>query len=105
MHDPAPINRDIARLSSALWAAVTALGGRPAFELCEELGAAATELRRGQLAGGRRAFAERIAQLDDDALEDVARAYALGCHLMNVAEERGRLRTLRGRGDQSPDGL
>jgi len=72
---------------------------------CDELAAAATALRRGELPGGRRAFAERIAMLDDDSLEVVARASALWCNLMNTAEERARLATLHRRGDRSPDGL
>jgi hypothetical protein len=55
--------------------------------------------------GGRRAFAERFTKFSDDDLEDVARPYALWCHLMNTAEERQRLRTLRARGEHAPDGL
>ena len=105
MHDPAQVDRDIERLSGALWSAVTTLGGADSLALCRELGASATALRRGELEGGRRAFADQIAELSDDSLEDVSRAYALWCHLMNTAEERGRLRTLRARGDHPPDGL
>ncbi len=105
MQDPTLLNRDMARLSNALWSAVTTLGGRGALELCRTLGTLAASLRDGTLTGGRRAFAERIAALTDEALEDVARPYALWCHLMNTAEERQRLRTLRARGEHAPDGL
>jgi len=105
VHDPALLERDIERLASALWSAVTTLGGEEAFSLCQSLGVIAHQLRDGQLPGGRRAFADRIAALPDDELEDVARAYALWCHLMNTAEERQRLRVLRERGEHPPDGL
>ena len=105
MHDPALLDRELHRLTSALTAAVTTLGGPEASELCTALGAEARALRQGTLEGGRRAFAARIAALSEDQLEDVTRAYALWCHFMNTAEERERLRTLRRRGEQAPDGL
>src|SRR5689334_24358750 len=79
------------------------LGGRVALELCRTLGLQATQLREGKVT--REAFRERIAGLSAEALEEVARAYALWCHLANTAEERQRLRTLRARGDHQPDGL
>jgi len=99
------LHRDIARLTTALSAAVTALGGAEANELCRRLGRAAQELRAGTLAGGRAAFGAQIAALDSDGLEDLARAFALQCHLMNIAEERERLRVLRARGEHPADGL
>ena len=118
MTDSAHLDRDIARLSDALWSAVTTLDGgaapemepaRPAragvVELCRRLTHASRELRTGDYPGGRRAFATQIEKLSDDELEDVARTEAMWCHLMNIAEERARLRTLRGRGDHLPDGL
>jgi phosphoenolpyruvate carboxylase len=97
--------RDVARLSAALHAAVRTLGGQPLLATSTELAALADMLRAGTLAGGRHAFAERIAALPDAELEDVARTFALWCHLMNVAEEQQRLRMLRARGDHAPDGL
>jgi phosphoenolpyruvate carboxylase len=100
-----PLHRDIARLTSALGAAVTALGGPDTYELCRRLGHAAEELRAGTLAGGRAAFRAAIAGLDTGGLEDLARAYALHCHLMNIAEQRERRRALRARGEHPPDGL
>ncbi len=105
VHDLALLERDITRLISALWSAVTSLGGSAALELYRRLGSAAREMRTGDFPGGRRAFAEQVSQLSERELEDVARAYALWCHLMNIAEERQRLRVLRTRGDHPPDGL
>ncbi|MEZ4366494.1 MAG: hypothetical protein R2939_09440 [Kofleriaceae bacterium] len=92
-----PLDADLARLDDALWAAVTTLGDAEGTARIREVGAWAEALRRGELPGGRRAFAERIAALPDDQLEDVARAYALSCHLMNVGEGAARLRNLRAR--------
>ncbi len=103
--DHAQLDRDIERLSHALWSAVSTLGGGGAIELCRRFGTESRELRSGDFPGGRRAFAEQIGQLTVDELEEVARAHALWCHLMNIAEERQRLRTLRNRGDGAPDGL
>jgi phosphoenolpyruvate carboxylase len=97
--------RDIARLTAALSATVTTLGGADTEALCRRLGAAAQDLRSGTLAGGRPAFGAEIARLDLDNLEDVARVFALHCHLMNIAEERERLRALRAWGEHPADGL
>ncbi len=105
MHDPTLLDHDILRLSSALWSAVKSLGGPGSRELCSRIGAAAIELRSGDFAGGRRAFGEQVSKLSEDELEECARAYALWCHLMNIAEERHRLRVLRERGTDAPDGL
>jgi phosphoenolpyruvate carboxylase len=99
------LRQDISRFGAALGAAVTELGGPDAHALCERLGLAAQQLRAGELAGGRAAFGAQIAELGAQDLEDVARAYALQCHLMNIAEERERLRALRARGEHPADGL
>ncbi len=99
------LHRDIARLTSALGRAVAALGGAETEALCRRLGLATQELRAGTLPGGRAAFGAAIAELSADDLEDLARAYALQCHLMNIAEERERLRALRQRGEHPADGL
>ena len=99
---------DLARLSGALWSAVATLGTRRLAELCRRLGDEAAVLRRGELAGGRHAFAQQIAALGEDELEAAARAHALDCHLMNIAEERERLRALGATaraGGTLPDGV
>src|SRR6185295_2495244 len=105
MSDLQHLRRDIARLTAALDAAVTKLGGAETHVLCRQLGLAAQELRAGTLAGGRAGFGVAISRLDHDGLEDVARAHAAQCHLMNIAEERERLRVLRVRGEHPADGL
>jgi phosphoenolpyruvate carboxylase len=100
-----PLRHDLARLTAALWSAVATLGGGRVEALCRRLGDAAATLRRGELAGGRRAFASEIEALGEDDLEATARAHALECHLMNTAEERERLRALHAKGDTPPDGV
>ncbi len=102
---PGKLDTDLDQLSSALWAAVSTLGGDDAVETCRTIESEARSLRAGTLAGGRSAFAQRIANLSEDQLEDVSRAFATGLHLMNAAEERERRRVLRMRGDGLPDGL
>ncbi len=66
--------RDLARLTDALWSAVDTLAGGRAAEKCRRLGDDAAALRRGELAGGRRAFAGEIEPLGEDELETAARA-------------------------------
>src|SRR6187397_3443219 len=85
--------------------AVGALAGSATETLFVQLEDAATHLRRGDLHGGRRAFAKLIEALDEEQLEAMARANALECHLMNTAEERERLRAIRARGDAPADGV
>lgn len=105
MPDSQHLHDDIARLATALAAAVTTLGGSHTHQLYERLGVAAQRLRAGTLAGGRAAFGAQIAELGAHDLEALARAVALQCHLMNIAEERARLRALRARGEHPADGL
>src|SRR5262245_17659697 len=85
--------------------AVDALSGRATQKLYVQLENAATQLRRGELAAGRRAFANLIETLDEDQLEAMARTNALECHLMNTAEERERLRAIQARGELPSDGV
>jgi phosphoenolpyruvate carboxylase len=98
------LQHDLARLLAALWSAVETLNGARSLTLCRDLGDVAASLRAGTLPGGRRALADRVAALGDDELETAARAHALACHLMNVAEERERLHALAARGSEPPDG-
>src|SRR5690349_12418452 len=98
------MRRDLGRVTAALWSAVGTLAGGRIEELCKQLGERAATLRRGELPGGRPAFAQEIAALDEGDLEAAARAHALECHLMNTVEERERLRALHARGDEPSDG-
>jgi phosphoenolpyruvate carboxylase len=99
------LTHDLERLTSALWGAVDTVSGGRLAQLCRRLGDEAATLRRGALAGGRRAFAQAIEGLGEDELEIAARAHALDCHLMNTAEERERLRALHARAGAPADGV
>jgi phosphoenolpyruvate carboxylase len=101
----AKLRADIGRLSEALSQAVAQVGGVASEALCRRFADEARALRDGTLAGGRAAFAAAIGALAADDLEDLARAFGLQCHLMNIAEERERLRALRSRGEHPGDGL
>ncbi|MGE3547753.1 MAG: phosphoenolpyruvate carboxylase, partial [Kofleriaceae bacterium] len=92
-------------MTAALDAAVAHIGGDHTRQLCRRIGDAAHALRAGTLPGGREEFAAAVRSLEDGELEDLARTFALQCHLMNVAEERARLRALRSRNDQPRDGV
>jgi phosphoenolpyruvate carboxylase len=100
-----PLRRDLARLDETLWSAVATLGGAAVAERSRRLSEQAAQLRRGELAGGRRAFGEQIAALTEDELDAAARAHGLAAHLMNTAEERERLRALAARGGDTHDGV
>jgi len=99
------LRTDLSRVTAALMHAVGTLSGAAIEKLFVQLEDAATQLRRGDLAGGRRAFAKLIEALDEEQLEAMARANALECHLMNTAEERERLRAIRARGELPTDGV
>jgi phosphoenolpyruvate carboxylase len=97
------LRSDLGRVTAALLHAVENLAGRPSEDLYIKLEEIATKLRAHELP--RSQLSGTIAGLDEDQLETMARANALECHLMNTAEERERLRTLRLRGGQLSDGV
>jgi phosphoenolpyruvate carboxylase len=99
------LRTDLHRVTAALLRAVETLSGESSEQLYVKLEDQATQLRRGDLPGGRRAFAATIESLEETQLESMARANALECHLMNTAEDRERLRALRGRTGPAPDGI
>ncbi|HEY5927715.1 MAG TPA: phosphoenolpyruvate carboxylase, partial [Kofleriaceae bacterium] len=100
MSESEALRTDLGRVTTALLDAINTLAGHRVEELYKRLEEDTTKLRRGELTGGRRAFAETIEKLSEPDLEAIARANALECHLMNTAEERERLRALRARSQQ-----
>lgn len=105
--DVTPLDEDMALLTERLDAAVAELSGTALLELVRALRADAIALRKGELAGGRERFHQRIATLSVRELEDVARVFTQWFHLVNAAEEQHRLRLLRrhGRDDPPQDSL
>ncbi|NVB77741.1 MAG: phosphoenolpyruvate carboxylase [Kofleriaceae bacterium] len=103
MSESEALRNDLGRVTAALLHAVETLAGQPNEALYNKLEEIATKLRAHELP--RSQLSGTIAELDDDQLETMARANALECHLMNTAEERERLRSLRLRGGQLSDGV
>jgi phosphoenolpyruvate carboxylase len=97
------LRSELERVSGALLHAVETLASEESKQLFLRLEAIATQLREGKVP--RSTLVAEIAKLDEDALEVMARANALECHLMNTAEERERLRSLKARGSTLGDGI
>jgi phosphoenolpyruvate carboxylase len=97
------LRSELERVTAALLHAVETLASDDNKQLFLRLEAIATQLREGTVP--RSTLAAEIAKLDEDSLETMARANALECHLMNIAEERERLRSLKARGSTLGDGI
>jgi len=90
------LRRDVRLLGDMLGLVVRELGGPEDLALVEEIRGLARERR----AGDREAVAaldERIAALDDRQASLVARAFSVFFDLVNIAEDRQRVRVLRDR--------
>ena len=77
MSESEALRSDLHRVTAALLRAVNGLSGHRVEELYKRLEDEATQLRQGELPGGRRAFASSIERLGEDDLEAIARANAL----------------------------
>jgi phosphoenolpyruvate carboxylase len=96
----APLRADVRRLSSALGELIAESGGPDLLEDVERLRKAAIDLResRGPAAPRRLArVVELVDGLDLARAEAVARAFTVYFQLVNLAEERHRVRILRQR--------
>ncbi len=95
----APLRREVKRLGALLGRVIAEREGPEALALVEAIRTAAAERRRGGRPGaaaGRR-LRSLVAGLDGGDLERVARAFCLWFRLVNLAEERHRLRRRRER--------
>ena len=95
---------DLASVREALHSAALVLDDRD-VALIESLEENTHLLRRGELPGGRDAFAERLRDVPVETLVGVARYYADLAHLMNVVEEQQRIRVLRAHPRSGIDGV
>jgi phosphoenolpyruvate carboxylase len=95
---------DVSRLMELLRAAIEEHGAKGAVDLVDSLRSGAVDVRAGR--GSRDAFAARVAKLSDGELGQVAHAFTQMFHLVNVAEEQHRIRTLqrRDRPGEPPSG-
>lgn len=94
---PQDLRRDVHLLGDLLGVTLREQAGDDAFATVEGLRKQAIALRAGSLEGGREAFQAKIAALDEDRIERVARAFTRYFHLINAAEEQQRVRVLRSR--------
>jgi phosphoenolpyruvate carboxylase len=102
---PAPLRRDVRLLGSLLGQVLEEAGGPELLADVERLRHATIALRGAtdDRASRRREVVELVAGFDLDRAEEVARAFTVYLQLVNLAEERHRVRTLRERGHD--DGL
>ncbi|QEL20378.1 phosphoenolpyruvate carboxylase [Limnoglobus roseus] len=91
------LGADIRLLGNLLGQAIRRLAGDAAFDLEEEVRAAAKELRANPSPQAARALRDRIGTLDVPALRGLIRAFSVFFDLINLAEQQARVRTLRHR--------
>ncbi len=100
--------QDVQQLDEQLRASVNTLGrilgevlqeqgGARLLEKVEEIRKKSIELRGAFSLEAERELLDQTAALDLDLAFQLARAFTMYFHLVNIAEERGRLRTLEGR--------
>ncbi|QZP38837.1 phosphoenolpyruvate carboxylase [Halobaculum magnesiiphilum] len=92
--DARDVGRDIRELAALLGEVLERQTSREAFDTVEEVRRASIDYRRGD-APSRDPVRERLSGLDPETTRTVARAYAAYFELVNVAEERERVRAVR----------
>ena len=90
----APLRDDVRLLGALLGEVLAEAGGAELYADVERLRRAARDARRGGDPDAPRRIVDELAV---DRAEQVARAFAVLFHLVNLAEERHRVRVLRGR--------
>ena len=88
---------DIRLLGNLLGDAIRHLAGDEAYELEEEIRAAAKELRANPSPAAARSLRDRINGLELPALRGLIRAFSVFFDLINLAEQQARVRALRHR--------
>ncbi len=97
------LGADIRLLGNLLGQAIRRLAGDVAFDLEEEIRAAAKELRANPSPDAARELRDRLGTLDLPALRGLIRAFSVFFDLINLAEQQARVRALRHRAAK-PDG-
>ena len=97
------LRRDVQLLGNMLGSVIVQLAGQEEFALVEEIRGLARDRRAGRH-DAERILAARIESLDTAQAEIVARALSIYFDLVNIAEDRQRVRVLRDRERQrSPE--
>ncbi len=97
------LRREIAFLGTILGEVIRQQAGEDAFELIEDLRRAAWDRRSGKDDAESRIIA-RIATLDQEQIQVVVRAFTVFLDLLNLVEDRQRVRTLNERARRSYPG-
>lgn len=92
-----PLAREVRLLGSLLGQVIVEQAGLPLLETVERIRRAMIELRRRPDPEARERLSAEIATLDLDTAEAVIRAFSCYFQLVNLAEERDRVRSLRRR--------
>lgn len=91
------LGADIRLLGNLLGQAIRRLAGDSAFDLEEDVRAAAKELRANPSPEAARRLRDRLGTLDLPALRGLIRAFSVFFDLINLAEQQARVRALRRR--------
>ncbi len=91
------LGADIRLLGNLLGQAIRRLAGDAAFDLEEDIRAAAKELRANPSPDAARRLRDRLSTLDLPALRGLIRAFSVFFDLINLAEQQARVRALRHR--------
>src|SRR6266545_4254819 len=94
---PAALRRDVGYLGRLLGRVLVESGGAGLLDDVERLRLASIEFRKDPAEARRDAVSEMVAALDVERAALVARAFTIYFHLVNLAEERHRVRALRER--------
>jgi phosphoenolpyruvate carboxylase len=94
---PEELRRDVRLLTTMLGDAVAESGGDDLLRDVEDIRRAAIEFRERPSASSSQAVARLVESLDHDRAENVIRAFTCYFQLVNLAEERQRVRVLRHR--------
>ena len=90
------LRRDVRLLGDMLGSVIVGLAGHESFALVEEIRGLARDRRSGRH-DAEQALAAKIESLDTIQAERVARAFSIYFDLVNIAEDRQRVRVLRER--------
>lgn len=100
-----PLAREVRLLGALLGQVIIEQAGEATYEAVERIRRRAIALRRSDDAADRERQAADLDALDLDATEAVVAAFSIYFQLVNLAEARGRVRTLRRRERAARDGL
>src|SRR5436309_3419546 len=89
-----PLRASVSMLGRILGDILVEQGGPALLDKVEEIRKQSIELRDNFSDEGQLALLERCAEMDLDTTFQLVRAFTQYFHLVNIAEERGRLRTL-----------